>query len=831
MNKANPLLVLPLLLTLAPLQNLSAQEEITATQRKYFETNIRPALVKYCYDCHSVDAGDSRAGLLVDTREGLLEGGDSGPAIVPGDHAESLIWEAINWDGYEMPPSQKMPAAVIAKFRTWIDMGAPDPRERKLLEFKTKITAENIEDRRSHWAFQKPQKPTGNIDSLVAETLTEQGLEPAPQADSFTLLRRIHFDLVGLPPTPAEIEAFDLGWRRDPDVAVRNTVDALLETPQYGERWGRHWLDVARYAESSGSRNTPYPHAWRYRNYVIDSFNNNTPYDQFIREQIAGDLLPARTDEEWNKNLLATGFLAVGMKHHDQKNPRKFMSDMVDEQLDTTTQAVHGLTVACARCHDHKYDPIPTDDYYRLAGIFYSTKTYYGTARIAQNHRPSDLLLLPIQEASSGGARDRASMASMEQRIADLDRQIRGASGKDRRGLRNVRNRIASQFAALNPDGTQKAFTMGVQENSEMINANILIGGEVDKPAQEVQRGFVQVLGDLNFTVTGNRSSGRMQLAEALTSKENPLTARVMMNRIWMHLTGKPLVDTTSNFGYAGAEPTNPKLLDYLAVRFMEEDWDVKQMIREIVTSKTYRQGSQYIAANYESDPDNRFNWRTNPRTIDAEALRDSILALSGRINLDRPPAPVGGPRPGANMSDVNNVHRSVYLKIDRDNVPESLKLFDFADPNMTSTGRTESIVPTQALYLMNGDFVAVSASAMATSLKENYRSRDEQVKTAFLWAYGRPATAEELQASDQFFREFLPLATTAPASNDTAAGLPRRGPGRRENGPEGRPGSQRQRGGRGRTAQNASSPPAQTTPLSVFCQTLIASARFRILN
>ena len=214
-----------------------------------------------------------------------------------------------------------------------------DPRERELLEFKTKITADDIEKRRAHWAFQKPKKPNGDIDSLVLKKLTEKGLEPALQADAYTLLRRINFDIIGLPPTPLEIDAFVATYERDADMAVRDKVNELLDRPQYGERWGRHWLDVARYAESSGSRNTPYPHAWRYRNYVIDSFNTNTPYDQFVKEQIAGDLLPAKTDDEWNRNLLATGFLAIGMKHHDEKNPRKFMSDMVDEQLDTTTQA------------------------------------------------------------------------------------------------------------------------------------------------------------------------------------------------------------------------------------------------------------------------------------------------------------------------------------------------------------------------------------------------------------------------------------------------------------------------------------------------------------
>lgn len=794
-------------------------------QIRFFETNIRPALVKYCYDCHSVDAGDSRGGLLLDTRQGLLQGGDSGPAIKPGDHASSLIWEAINWIGYEMPPSQKMPSEVIAHFKTWIDMGAPDPRERELLEFKTKITLEDIENSKTHWAFQAPKKGNGDIDSIVSEKLAEKGLKSVIQADAHTLIRRINFDIIGLPPTPSEIEAFALQYKRNADIAVRDKVDELLGRTQYGERWGRHWLDVARYAESSGSRNTPYPHAWRYRNYVIDSFNDNTPYDEFIKQQIAGDLLSVKTDEEWNRNLLATGFLAVGLKHHDEKNPRKFLSDMVDEQLDTTTQALLGLTVACARCHDHKYDPIPTDDYYRIAGIFYSTETFYGTTRIAQNHRPSDLILLPVQDGiSSGGSRGRnKSLEQMKSQIADIDRQLRGVRGKERRELLNQRNRIAAQVGSLNSDGTPKSFAMGVQENDEMVNANILIGGEVDKPAQQVPRGFVKLLGDLNFTVTSSDSSGRLELAAALTSKANPLTARVMMNRVWMHLIGKPLVETTSNFGYAGTEPTNQELLDYLAVRFMEKDWDIKQMIREIVMSNTYRRSSRHVDSNYEVDPDNRYCWRANPRTLDAEALRDAMLTLSGRLNLERP---FGGITTKGLVS--NNVYRSVYLPIDRDNIPEPLALFDFADPSMTSTGRSESIVPNQALFMMNSEFATILAIEMAGRLEREYSSLNEQINAAFRWAYSRPPTPEEFMASSDFFRdlklELTPSPANSGASTDKLGNRPQvsRSP----------VSSRRGRYGATPDGDNKiESVMIQHTPLSAFCQMLMSSARFRILN
>lgn len=844
----NIVLALAVVLLAAP-ESAQAQQPTTA-QIKFFETNIRPALVKYCYDCHSVEAGDSRAGLLVDSRIGLLQGGDNGPAVVPGDAQQSLLWEAINWDGYEMPPSEKMPASVIAKFKQWIDMGAPDPRVRELLQFKTKITAKEIEQgRKEHWAFQPPKRrPTATIDALVEEKLAAEGLLASEPADAYSLVRRIYFDLIGLPPMPKEIEAFVVAFRSDPDGAVKAKVDELLDRPQYGERWGRHWLDVARYAESSGSRNVPYPHAWRYRNYVIDSFNADTPYDRFITEQIAGDLLPVKNDEQWQKNLIATGFLAIGLKHQDQKNPRKFMSDMVDEQIDTMTQSVLGLTVACARCHDHKYDPIPADDYYALAGIMYSTKTYYGTSRIAQNHRPSDLLLLPGAEsqsaskASSSPRSGNTSMAALNQRIAELDQKMANMRGKDRRQVRNLRNRLATQLAALNPDGSAKAFAMGVQDLGEMVNANLLIGGEVDKPAQEVPRGFVQVFGDLNFTVRSDTASGRLELAKAMTSKRNPLTARVMVNRIWMHLLGKPLVETPTNFGFAGTAPTNQALLDHLATRFMDQNWSIKAMIREIVLTETYQRSSKYNAANYEVDPDNKLLWRANSRQIDAESMRDAMLAMSGRIELERPSnsqSTLGRRGPADAIAEAP--HRSVYLPIIRDNLPSALDLFDFPDPNIPSAGRSESIVPTQALYLMNGDFVATQAQGMAATLEQHFSNLDDQIRMAFLWAYGRPATAEERRASAEFFRDFKPsgqlvgrvdgaAVSRRPGGTDGARPNRRSGANPNRRGGSGQ-GARGGRGGIRGTTESSQFIAANNQTLAVFCQTLMASARFRILN
>lgn len=787
------------IVALALIPNVTnAQEHPSPEQIKFFESKIRPALVKYCYECHSVESGDSRGGLFLDTRKGLLQGGDAGPAIVPGNHEESLLWEAITWDGYEMPPSEQMPDSVIADFKEWINMGAPDPRVREITQFTTKITKADIEKSRTeHWSFQPPRSQNdATIDGIVAKRLEKEGLKPSPAADGYTLLRRLYFDLIGLPPTPSEIQEFQTAFKSNPDSAIKAKVNQLLKMPQFGERWGRHWLDVARYAESSGSRNTPYPHAWRYRDYVIDSFNDDTPYDRFITEQIAGDLLQIKNDKEWQENLIATGFLAIGVKHHDQKNPRQFMSDMVDEQIDTLTQSVIGLTVACARCHDHKYDPIPTDDYYSLAGIFHSTKTFYGTSRIAQNHRPSDLLLLPVQEKTASNSSNRQRIESMRQQLADLDRQMKGVKGKDRRSLRNSRNRIATQLETLNPNGSVKSFAMGVQEADTMVNANILFGGEIEKPAQEIQRGFVQVLGDLNFT-QNNKSSGRLELARAMTSKDNPLTARVMVNRIWMHLIGNPIVETPSNFGFAGMKPSNRELLDHLAVRFMQHDWSVKDMIREIVMSETYRRSSKYNADNYADDPDNKFLWRANTRQMDAESLRDAMLSMSGQLKKDRPQGSTGETGKRAASDHSTNRHRSVYLPIDRSKVPESLDLFGFPDPNITSTGRSESIVPTQALYLMNDDFVVAQAQGLAETLEKKFDNTGDQVRAAIMWAYGRPATQAELQASAQFFKEFKTPGTGSALQNNSSTDGAKANGNRRAGGKRGRAGNDGTKGGR----------------------------------
>lgn len=876
----------------------SAQSEtMTAGQEAFFEKNIRPALVTYCYECHSLESGTTRGGLLVDTREGLLTGGDSGPAITPGHLDENLLWDAINWDGYEMPPSQKMPANVIADFKKWIEMGAPDPRVRERAVFTSKITREDILAGKEHWAFQ-PVKAnrTDTIDGLIEKRLAEERLEPVDSADAVTLLRRLNFDLVGLPPTPRDVREFKTAYSRDRETAIENKVNELLASDRFGERWGRHWLDVARYADSSGDINVAYPHAWRYRDYVIDAFNDDTPYDQFIREQIAGDLLPASTDEQWQENLIATGFLAIGMKRHGERNPKKFQMDMIDEQIDTVTQSILGVTVACARCHDHKSDPIPTADYYAMAGIFMSTNTLYGTTWGQQNHRPSDLILLPILDKPTKADESIAELNAQLERLRAEQRRMsaeaRATGERKQNQFVQMRNRMAAiegKIAEMNPDGTKKTFGMGVQEGKTLVNASILLGGEVERPAQEVSRGFLSVLDHVPHDKIKPNSSGRRELAEWLTAPENPLTARVMVNRIWSHLFGSPIVSSPNNWGPTGTEPTHPELLDLLASKFVEQGWSMKSMIRTIVLTDAYQRDSTVDNHNLDVDPDNQFFWRMSPRQLDAEVMRDAMLVAGGNLDLARPRSIVGdngngrvdrGPGSDTRFEELDD-HRSIYLPVIRDSVHESLDLFGFPDPNSTSEGRRESIVPTQALYLLNGEFSIQQARLMAERMARVARDTKSQIEWAFLTAYGREATDREIAASERFIatmtREANPAATepslprvipnqratperrgtmrpngarpngarpngarpnggrpnAAQGSSDQRRGM-RTGQGPRRQQGDMRPRDSRARGsvaGRGGAEASTRQVSADQAAKLLFCQSLIASAEFRIVD
>jgi cytochrome c553 len=757
-----------------------AARPITSEQSKFFETKIRPVLATKCAECHASDAKKIKGGLLVDSREGLLKGGDTGPAIVPGSLDESLLIKAISYtdDDLQMPPKAKLPDQVIADFETWVKMGAPDPRglsQGKSAEHR----GIDLEKGRQFWAFQPPLAakppqvrdaswPRADFDRFLLAALDAKGLKPVADADRHALIRRVSFDLVGLPPTPSEVEAFVSDKSAD---AFAKVVDRLLASPRFGERWGRHWLDVARFAESSGKANMIYSQAWRYRDWVIAAFNSDKPYDQFVKAQVAGDLLPAKNDQRRAENLIATGFLAVGSKTHNTQNRKQFQVDMADEQIEATSHAFLGLTIACARCHDHKFDPISQRDYYALSGIFQSTQTRYGTLPgLIQNANPSPLIELPndAKVPSAVPNLPPARRQELEAQFAELiktrdsltpDENFSPKGFQNRTRLAMLRFRLASYHA----DGTPRKYAMGAVERFEPVDSPLYVRGELENPAESTPRGLVQVLCQ-ETPPSISQGSGRLELAEWLGSRQNPLTARVMVNRIWLHLFGQGLVPSADNFGAAGQPPSHPELLDTMAVRFMDQGWSVKSMIRQVVLSRAYQLGSSHDARNFEVDPDNALVWRMSPKRLEAEPLRDAVLAVSGRLILEPLVGSaaavagegIAGPFRGFNQ-DAQHFHRAVYLPVVRDQLADSLTLFDFADPSLVTGERSTTSGPTQALYLMNSPFVIRQAEAASDRLRASEGDDEARVKKAYLTFLARKPTDLERDRAHEFLAGFTP--------------------------------------------------------------------------
>jgi len=763
-----------------PAQSAVALQPIKPDQLKFFETKIRPVLMTTCAKCHARSAEKVKGGLLVDSFEGLRNGGDTGPAVVPGNLDESLLITAIRYkdDSLQMPPKTKLPDEVIADFEKWVKMGAADPRGGTSASAVAAQAKVDIEKGRQYWAFQPPKAisppkvndttwPRSDIDRFLLSALEAKGLKPVADAGRHALIRRVSFDLAGLPPSPEEVEAFVADTSDD---AFAKVVDRLLASPRFGERWGRHWLDLARFAESSGNANMMYPQAWRYRDWVIAALNDDMPFDQFVKQQIAGDLLPARNERERALHLIATGFLAVGSKIHNMQNRGQFVLDLADEQIDVASQAFLGLTIACARCHDHKFDPISQRDYYALSGIFQSTQTCYGTLPgLVQNVNPSPLMELPAKagEPSAVPKLPPDRRAALEAQVADLVKARHALTGDDvgTPKVFQTLTRLAImrfRLASYKPDGTPRTYAMGARERFEPLNSPLYIRGELDQPGEQVPRGFVQVLSPKTSPAIAT-GSGRRELAEQLAARDNPLTARVMVNRIWLHLFGRGLVPTPDNFGAAGRPPSHPELLDALAVLFMDENWSVKKLIRRIVLSRAYQLGSTHDTHHFEVDPDNTLIWRMSPRRLEAEALRDAVLAISGRLDLKPPVGSAvaragegpAGPFRGFN-DDSLDMHRAVYLAVVRDQLPESLTLFDFADPSLVSGERSTTSGPPQALYLMNSPFVIRQAEAAASRLRGAKGDDDARVQAAYLRFLARPPTETEIKRARDFLTSFV---------------------------------------------------------------------------
>ncbi|MEZ6142844.1 MAG: DUF1549 and DUF1553 domain-containing protein [Zavarzinella sp.] len=685
----------------------------------------------------------------------------------------------------QMPPKKKLSDAQIADLETWVRNGAADPRDGAVTSKPTEI---DIEKGKQFWSFQpvQPRKlpPVKNpkwvksdLDYFVLNMLESKQMTPVNDADRYTLLRRIYIDLIGLPPTPKEIETFINDKSAN---AVEKVIDELLLSPQFGERWGRHWLDVARFAESTGKAvNISHPFAWRYRDYVIESFNKDKPYDQFIREQLAGDLLPASNDQQAAEQLIATGFLAIGPKDLNERNRLQFELDLADEQIDTTFQAFLGLTVACARCHDHKFDPIPTEDYYALVGIFRSTSTLYGTVRGLQSNRPTSLVQLPSGSGEPVGLAPitKKEYEQMEKQIADLRKELLEANPRDNNTL-NTRLRILIQTSTIegrksmyNADGTPKLQAMGVRDSSFPRDSVVYTRGEPNQPGKSVARGFPQVLTDKQPTI--RRNSGRMELANWIASPENPLTARVMVNRIWSHLFGRGLVSSVDNYGTMGQRPANQELLDYMAGEFVKNGWSIKKTIKQIMLSHSYQLATTYHAENFDKDPDNQLNWRMTPKRVESEVIRDSMYYIADQLDF-APPAgspllrqgegnvrpQFGGGAPFAKgprfgQQGASRVNRTVYESVVREQLPEYHTLFDFPDTNVVNGERATTIVPAQALYMLNNDAVIAASQSVARKITQAHSSDKDRIEYAYLLFFGRPATEQEIANATNFLKNY----------------------------------------------------------------------------
>ncbi len=906
---------------------------------EFFEKKIRPLLTDRCFECHSPEK-KVKGGLRLDSREGWQTGGDSGAAIVPGKPDDSLLIKAVRYRDKDlaMPPKKKLSADEVATLEQWVKMGAPDPRTAASVAGGVKKQVGlSIEEGKKFWSYIAPKKstppvvqdtawPRGDLDRFILGKIEEKNLHPAKDATPEVLVRRLYYTLTGLPPSAEEVDAFVREYQSPvtSHQSLAATVDRLLASPHFGETWGRHWLDVARFAESSGGgRTLLFKDAWRYRDYAIESFNRDVPFDRFIREQIAGDLLPAANADARNRQLTATAFLALGPTNYEEQNKQQLRFDIIDEQLDTIGKAVLGQTIGCARCHDHKFDPIPQKDYYALAGIFSSTRTLFNytdnvarwiseplkfdgadeqkfaahevkIAKLKQdletakkeaakmkaiatkgNGEPgksvaaTDLPGIVIDDADAktiGGWSKSQTVAGFigdgyltddnrdkgaktitftpklpksgryevrfaytpgknrekkvpihifhadgqekvfvdetlepsadgrfvslgkfrfeqdgagyvlvanegttgfviadaiqflsEEDLSVLDNAAKPAAGEtakrddaDKRKKMDARvKEMEASMKKLTSEGPQRPTVMAVNDGGEIGDTQIRVRGIVAQKGAQVPRGFLQVLGSAKPKFS-DKQSGRRELADWLASPANPLTARVFVNRVWDWCFGSGIVRTSENFGTTGEAPSHPELLDFLAVRFVEEGWSVKNLVREIVLSHAW----QTATATTPGDPDNRLFAHANRRRLDAEQIRDTMLVVSGALDLRALGPNIGNAGEiNANDSGAQNieykyeftdVRRSVYTPAFRNRRLELFEAFDFADINATFGHRNASTVAPQALYLLNSPFVLAQAKAAAERALASSSPDDERLVNAFRATLCRMPTEKE---------------------------------------------------------------------------------------
>jgi hypothetical protein len=859
----------------------------------FFEKEVRPVLIQYCYGCHSAEA-KIKGGLRLDTREGLIRGGDSGSAIIAGDSEASLLIEAVNYKNrdLQMPPKNPLPPAAVAALKQWIESGAADPRGETVDDVSSEVQAKgmSVDDGRKFWSFRPVIDPPvpdvrdrrrirNPIDAFVFSRLEDQGLAPAPQADKVTLIRRVTQNLIGLPPSPEEIDAF---LDDDSSDAWDTVVDRLLNSPHYGVRWGRHWLDVARYADSNGlDENLGYGQAWRYRDYVVDSFNADKPFDRFLIEQVAGDLLPDAN----RQTKTATGFLALGAKVLAEPDRQKLEMDIIDEQIDMLGKSFMGMTLGCVRCHDHKFDPIMQTDYYALAAIFKSTKTLgdsnqgaikhwyehsFATeeersqlkeidAKIAEKKKAASSFKNAVIAKLRSDARAKVvdylvaaaqfDVATPLTRVAEIAEPLGlhprilhhcrmhldfhgddplfttwhrfAASGQHQRirdhyqalfqraesALADARKenpktkvlsdpRLEAARAAIDdvtgllavPSKEEFAFdaetlaeyrrlmdaartcesnsadetaAMGVCDGEVVSRLPIHIRGSYKNLGESVRRDFPLVMRLSSVRpVFPIGESGRLELARWMADTRHPLTARVMVNRIWSWHFGVGLVRTTENFGRLGDRPSHPLLLDWLAMRFMEGGWSIKDLHRLILQSEVYRLASSHEQAERYIiiDPENRLLWKANLRRLEAEQIRDSILAVAGR--LDRK---IGGKTlPLRNRQFVFNhtsedhtkydsLRRALYLPVIRNNLYAFFSQFDYPDPTMPTGARSTTVIAPQNLLLMNYQLVMDSADAFAKATALETTDDLQRIALAYRRTLGREPEPDETERALRF--------------------------------------------------------------------------------
>ena len=774
----------------------AAQSEPNADQLAFFEAKVRPLLVERCHKCH---AGDKAKGeLWLDSASAILHGGDSGPAVVPGKPDESLLIGAVRYESFEMPPSGKLADDEIAILERWVTDGAYWPKEAAKARAAHEFTI--TEEDKHHWAFQPivaPEVPlvndtawsTNPIDAFVRAKLDAAGIAPNPPAERRELIRRVFYDLIGLPPTPEQWQT----WLSDaaPDWYER-LLDDLLARPQYGERWARHWLDVVRYAQSNGyERDDEKPYAWRYRDWVIQSLNADLPYDRFILEQLAGDELPDATPQ----SLIATGFYRLGVWDDEPDDKQMAEFDALDDIVSTVGAAFLGLSVGCARCHDHKFDPLPQEDYYRLLACFRNVRPY----EIPKEELDSPVLapLATPQEVAAWQSTRGEEMQALEAELATLV----GPASANAADCAPRKAEIEAALKRLKDTQPPFEWALAVRESgASPPETHVLTRGQAAQRGRLVHVGVPRIFTacetrDLSALPCGETSSGlRRAVAEWIASEEHPLTARVIANRVWQHHFGKGLVATANDFGRAGLKPTHPELLDWLASRFMADGWSLKRLHKRIMTSETYRLSSRTShAAAMAADPDNSLLWRQSLRRVEAEALRDAVLSVTGQLNpamggrgifprLSREVL-AGQSRPGLGWeisTPEEERRRSVYIFVKRTMLAPMLEGFDYTNTAQPIDSRPVTTVAPQSLQMLNSRFITEQAAAFAERLRREVGDQPEaQIDRAYWLALGREprpsereiALAHLAKVREQLVAQPLPLTVRPEAPTAISVG------------------------------------------------------------